>query len=82
MRHDTFTLRNELRLFTHVKIYFVKYDSNVCTVHSNSIFFWSGFTPCKTEQILQAMESQEKEKSKDENYMRKLFRKNPKIKGV
>ena len=45
-------------------------------------FFQMGFIPCKAEQPLQGMELQEKEEEKDEKDMGKLFRKNPKKKGV
>ena len=42
-------------------INFVKY-LNICLY---CIFFLLGFTPCKAEQSLQGMESQEKETQKD-----------------
>ena len=44
------------------------------------IIFLIGFTPCKAEQSLQGMEVHEKENHKYEKHMRKLMRKNPKIK--
>ena len=38
-------------------------------------------TQCKTEQPLQDIELQEKQKEKDQRHIEKLFRKNPKLKG-
>ena len=45
-------------------------------------FFLLGFAACKTEKPLQGMKLQEKDKEKEENHVGKLFRKNPKIKGI
>ena len=40
------------------------------------------FTPHKAEQPLKSMELHEQQEEKDEKHIGKLFRKNPKIKGV
>ena len=38
-----------------------------------------GFTPCKTEELLQGIELQEKEEKKFKSKQEKLFRKNLKV---
>ena len=45
------------------------------------IFLKLGFTPYTAEEPLRGMELQEKEE-KDENHREKLYRKNPRKKGV
>ena len=47
-----------------------------------SFFKKSGLFPFKAEQLLQGMELLDKKGEKDEKHIGKLFRKNPKIKGV
>ena len=44
---------------------FLNEPPNYMTKFSKSVFFYMGFTPCKTEQPLQGMESQKKEAQKD-----------------
>ena len=44
-------------------------------------FFKFDFTPCKVEQPLQGLELQEQEE-KDENHGVKLYKKNPRKKGI
>ena len=47
-----------------------------------SFFKKSGLFPFKAEQLLQGMELLDKKGKKKKKHIGKLFRKNPKIKGV